>query len=67
MSLKPLTRILQEQSSIVQELGLYFNVESFQPLAIDFERLDDIASRSQDVTALCRYLKADFNARREKE
>lgn len=63
MPVTSLYTLLQQQTAIVQELGIYFNQPRYQPMPRDITRLQDITRRAQDVVALCHALEDVFRQR----
>jgi hypothetical protein len=59
------SRLLRQQTAIVQELGLYLSDGQYAPHARDFVLLEDISARAGDVQTLCHHLSNDFWRRRK--
>ena len=55
-----LNKLLQSQTLIVQQLGLYLHNAAYTPSAKEVALLEDIAYRADDTKSLCRYLEYDF-------
>jgi hypothetical protein len=62
----PLSRLLRQQTSIVQELGLYLSDATHLPHPRDFVLLTDISARAADTQLLCRHLEVEFWQRSRK-
>lgn len=62
----PLSRLLRQQTGIVQELGLYLSDRAHSPHPRDFVLLADISARAADAQLLCRHLEVEFWQRSRK-
>lgn len=61
----PFSRLLRQQTHIVQELGLYLSDAAYTPSARDFVLLEDLSARASDTQTLCRHVTNEFWGRRK--
>jgi hypothetical protein len=65
MNLVPLFILFNNQTAIVQSLGLYFSHEEYRAHSRDYQLLRDLQTRAQDVATICKYLEEEFRQREE--